>query len=225
MPRIQRVDVANQIYHVINRANARVKIFYNNKDYEQFECILEEAIEKFKIKLFAYCIMPNHFHLVLCPSDDGELSKFIGWLTNTHTRRYHASKKTIGQGHLYQGRYKSFLCQKENNLLTLLRYVERNAKRAKIVKRAEEWRWSSLWMRKSANTERKKMLSEWPIEIPKNYIDFVNESQPKEDIENIRKSINKNIPFGNDEWVGRMIDRFKLGQTVRNSGRPKKNGG
>jgi putative transposase len=225
MPRIERVDVANEIFHVINRANARVKIFDNKKDYEQFEEILEEAVEKFNVNLFAYCIMPNHFHLVLSPNEDGELSRFMGWLTNTHTRRWHSSKKTIGQGHLYQGRYKSFLCQKENYLLTLLRYVERNAKRAKVVKNAIDWKWSSLWTRKNGSPERKKMLTEWPIKMPKDYESFVNESQPKEEVESIRKSTTKNIPFGNDKWVGEIVDKFNIGQTLRNVGRPKKNGG
>lgn len=147
MPRIKRVDVGGEIYHVINRANARVQIFDGDSDYKQFESILEEAVEKFDMRLLAYCIMPNHFHLVLYPKMDGDLSKFIGWLTNTHTRRWHTTKQTMGHGHLYQGRYKSFLCQKDNHLLALLRYVERNAKRAGLVKKAEYWKWSSAWVR------------------------------------------------------------------------------
>ncbi len=224
MPRIERVDVGNEIYHVINRANARVKIFDDDKDYKLFEDILKEAVEKFEMRLLAYCLMPNHWHLVLYPKNDGELAKFMGWLTNTHTRRYHVEKKTIGHGHLYQGRYKSFLCEKENYLITLLRYVERNAKRAKMVTRAEDWRWSSVWYRNNNLNPKSKFLSPWPIELPVNYLTYLNEPQTNEELETIRKSINRNIPFGSDFWVGKMVDTYKLEQTTRRVGRPK-NGG
>ena len=109
MPRSPRTDVANYVYHVLNRANARVQIFDDGEDYEMFELILEEAVQRYDMRLLAYCVMPNHWHLVLHPKQDGNLSSFMGWLTNTHTRRWHTSKNTIGEGHLYQGRYKAFL--------------------------------------------------------------------------------------------------------------------
>jgi len=224
MSRIERVDVGDNIYHAINRANARVQIFDKENDYKQFETILEEAVEKFDMRLLAYCVMPNHWHLVLHPKNDGDMSKFMGWLTNTHTRRWHTTKGTIGHGHLYQGRYKSFLCQKNNYLLALLRYVERNAKRAGLVQKAENWKWSSVWRREHGTNQQKKILSEWPIEIPENYIKYLNEAQTDEEVNLIRKSVNKNIPFGSDGWVEKMVDKFKLSQTLRGVGRPK-NGG
>ena len=224
MPRTERVDVANEIYHVINRANARVQIFDTDNDYKQFESILEEAVKRFDMKIFAYSIMPNHWHLILSPKVDGDLSKFMGWLTNTHTRRWHTAKGKIGNGHLYQGRYKSFLCQKDNYLLTLLRYVERNAKRAKLVQKAENWKWSSVWRRIYGTDEQNKMLSLLPIEIHKNYLEYLNEPQTNEELLLIRKSVNKNVPLGDDTWTGKIIDKFKLGQTLRGVGRPK-NGG
>ena len=166
MPRINRVDVGGEVYHVLNRANARVQIFDNDKDYQQFEVILEEAVEKFAMRLLAYCIMPNHWHLVLYPKTDGDLQAFMSWLTNTHTRRWHVSKGTVGQGHLYQGRYKSFVCEQDQHLLTVLRYVERNAKTAGLVKKAENWRWSSLWRREHGTQTQKKIISPWPTDMP-----------------------------------------------------------
>ena len=158
MPRITRTDIGGEIYHILNRANARVQIFDNDQDYRTFEIILNEAIEKFDMRLLAYCIMPNHWHLVVYPKQDGDLSKFMGWLSNTHTRRWHATKKTIGEGHLYQGRYKSFLCQKDNYFLTLVRYVERNAKKANLCQLAQDWRWSSIYRRENGSNEQKKIL-------------------------------------------------------------------
>ena len=140
MGRVLRTDIGNYVYHVLNRANARVRIFDNDKDYQLFKEILVEAKEKCNMRLLAYCIMPNHWHLVVNPKKDGDLSKFMNWLTLTHTQRWHVSKKTTGQGHLYQGRYKSFLCQNDNHFLVLVRYVERNALRANLVSSAEEWK-------------------------------------------------------------------------------------
>ena len=224
MARIPRVDVANQIYHVINRANARVTIFDDDGDYRDFENILEEAIKKYDMRLLAYCIMPNHFHLVLYPKNDGDLSLFMGWLTNTHTRRWHTKKNTIGHGHLYQGRYKSFICQTDNYFLTLVRYVERNALRAKLVRKAENWKWSSVWRRIHGSEKQKKILSEWPVERPKDYLKFLNEPQSDKEVDIIRRSINKSIPFGSDHWATKTVKRFGIEQVLRRVGRPK-NGG
>jgi len=202
-----------------------VQIFDDDKDYKQFEGILKEAVDKYNMRLLAYCIMPNHWHLVLHPKKDGDLSFFMGWLTNTHTRRWHTEKGTVGQGHLYQGRYKSFLCQKDNHFLTLVRYVERNAKKANLVQKAENWRWSSVWRREKGTIKQKKILSSWPVSKPKNYLNWLNTAQTKKEEESIERSITKNVPFGSNEWMNKVIKKFKLEQTLRGVGRPRKNGG
>src|SRR3989344_4392032 len=170
MPRIQRTDIGGQIYHVLNRANARAQIFDEPADYALFESILEEGVEHFNMRILSYCLMPNHWHLVLYPRKDGDLAAFMGWVTNTHTRRWHTRTGTIGQGHLYQGRYKSFLCETDAHFLTLVRYVERNATKANLVRRAQDWMWSSVWRREKGNKQQKKLLSEWPVPQPRNYL-------------------------------------------------------
>lgn len=222
MPRINRVDVGEKIYHVLNRANARVQIFNNNKDYQLFESILEEAKEKFNMRILSYSIMPNHWHLVLFPKNDGDLSIFMKWLGNTHTKRWHSVKKTTGQGHLYQGRYKSFICQDDNHFLTLVRYVERNPRKANLVKRAEDWKWGSVYRRENGTEEQKKLLSEWVVQRPKNYLIHINEQQNKSEEKAIQNSIDRGSPYGNDSWMIRIIKKFKLESTVRYRGRPKK---
>jgi hypothetical protein len=88
------------------------------------------------MRLLAYCLMPNHFHLLVWPRADGDLSQFLRWLTVTHTQRWHAHHRTAGTGHLYQGRFKSFPVQSDEHFLTVCRYVERNALRANLVGRA-----------------------------------------------------------------------------------------
>ncbi len=221
MSKTPRVDVEGYYYHVFNRANAKVQIFYNSKDYQAFESILEEAHEKFNINLFSYCIMPNHWHLILSINKDGDLQKYMKWITGVHTARWHAAKNVVGQGHLYQGRYKSFICQDDFHLPTLIRYVERNPKKAGLVKKAEDWQWGSLWRRTHGTCEQKKILSDWPMTKPNNYLAWVNQSSPNEE-GFIDVSASKGSPYGDFDWKNETIKRFKLESTVRARGRPKK---
>lgn len=222
MPRINRIDISDIVYHVINRANARMQIFNENNDYRLFEKVLEQAREKFDMRILSYCIMPNHWHLALYPKRDGNLQLFMRWLSMTHTQRWHSQHKTTGSGHLYQGRYKSFLVQEDEHLLQLFKYIEGNPLRAKLVKRAEDWEWSSLWKRERGDEKQKKLLDEWPINVPKDYVDLVNIPQTRTELEFLRYSVNKGKPYGFEDWVNRMIDKFNLKSTLRNPGRPKK---
>ena len=130
------------VYHVLNRAVARLALFEKDDDYAAFERVLAEAMEKHPTRLLAYQIMPNHWHMVIWPRKDGELPEFVRWLTHTHVMRWHAHYHTAGTGHLYQGRFKSFPVQTNEHFYQLIRYVERNALRANLAKRAQDWRWS-----------------------------------------------------------------------------------
>ena len=161
MGRAPRADKAGGLYHALNRGNARQKIFFKDGDYEAFERIVAEGLERFAVELYAYQWMPNHWHMVLSPQVDGQMSAFIGWLTLTHTQRYHAHHRTTGYGHVYQGRYKSFPTQDDIHFLTVCRYVERNALTAKLVKRAEDYRWGSLW--NWCGGDSLVEISPWPV--------------------------------------------------------------
>lgn len=174
MPRFARIDVQNQTYHVINRANARATIFKSEKDYKLFEDTLIEAKAKFDILIFTFSIMPNHIHLSPWSKKDGELGKFMHWLSMSFTQRYHRGHGTIGNGHLFQSRYKSFIVKDDRYLLQLFLYIERNALKAKLVEKAEDWRWSSLWLRQLGTDGQKKLLDTWPIDMPKNYLETIN---------------------------------------------------
>jgi len=224
MSRLLRADVGGVVYHVINRANARAHIFNTDKEYRQFEQILKEGQERYTMRILAYCIMPNHWHLVVYPKKDGDLSLFMGWITNTHTRRWHTAHKSIGSGHLYQGRYKSFPVETDTYLLQLIRYVERNPLRAKLVRKAENWKWSSLWRREHGTLKDQKLLSKWPIEIPKDYLQFIHEPQTASELEDVRHSVIKSKPLGDVEWVEKISTKLGLEQTLHAPGRPKKNG-
>ncbi len=222
MGRSLRTDVGGYVYHVLNRANARSTLFKTKADYQMFEQVLEEAKERVGMRIIAYCVMPNHWHLVLYPDQDGTLSKFVNWLTLTHTQRWHAIHHSIGHGHLYQGRYKSFLCEKDEYFRQLVRYVERNPLRANLVSNAEDWRWGSAWRRDSGTPAQGKLLDEWPVPKPLGYLRQLNEPQSATEVDMMRRAITRGNPVGSEAWKDRMIKKFNLGVTIRPRGRPKK---
>jgi len=222
MGRPIRTDVGGYVYHVLNRANARVTILNTEEEYRDFENILFEAIEKFKMRLTSYILMPNHFHLVLYPKHDDEIKKFMHWLTLTHTQRWHAHTKTIGHGHLYQGRYKSFLVETESYLWSLLIYVERNPLRAKLVKNLKRWKWSSYYKRLYGTLLQKKLLATDSITWPDNYDELITLIEEPKKLETIRNSVNRGKPYGSSNWTAKVLKKFDLEITERNRGRPKK---
>jgi putative transposase len=219
MPRHPRVAQPGFAYHVLNRAIGRAQLFRSQKDYAAFEHVLFEARERFATPLLAWCVMPNHWHLVLWPRKEGELSEFMRWLTVTHTQRWHASHRTSGTGPLYQGRFKSFPIEDDDHLLAVVRYVERNALRANLVARAEEWRWSSLPRRWSA--ERDKAPDAGPLTLPSNWASIVNRPETEAELERLRRSVVRGAPFGDVEWQRRTAEQLGLQSTLNPRGRPR----
>ena len=222
MPRNARVDVGDEIYHVINRSNGRHRIFNTETDYRIFEQILLETKELIDMRILAYIIMPNHWHLVLYPKKDGNLGTFMHRLTNAHTRKVHALTKTNGSGHLYQGRYKSFLVATDNYLLSVIKYVERNAVRAKLARQCENWQWGSAYRRIQGTRAEKKLLASSPTPLPRRYTEWLNTPDDSRDIELIRASTLKAMPYGKEKWVNQMVTAYHLESTLRSPGRPKK---
>lgn len=221
MPRMNRLAVGDTIYHVLNRANGRVQIFHTDEDYQHFESLLLEGVALAGMRILAYCIMPNHWHLVLHPHNDGDMSEFMRWVTTTHVRQRRTKTKSVGDGHLYQGTYKSFPIETDHHLHTVIRYAEQNPLRAKLVTRVEDWQWSSLYRRQRNNREDQKLLAPLPTELPVNYLESVNTILSKDDVEQVRHSIVKGTPYGSANWIGEMVEKYNLGSTLRSPGRPK----
>ena len=219
MPRPPRADVAGEIYHALNRGNARNTIFFKEQDYEAFERIIEEGLSRFDVDLIAYQWMKNHWHMVLSPKQDGAMSAFVGWVTLTHTQRYHAHHKTIGYGHVYQGRYKSFPVQSDEHFHTVCRYVERNALTAGIVDHAEDYRWGSLynWLGGNSIIE----LSPWPVKRLPRWKQRVNACLGEKEIRAVQQSIKRSCPFGDESWVNATAIEYGLESTLRSRGRPR----
>ncbi len=172
MPRSKRITKGNIVYHVLNRANGRLRIFKKDRDFEAFEEVVAEGLERSALRLCGYCIMANHWHLVLWPREDGDLSSFMKWITVTHSHRWHGAHGTVGCGHLYQGRFKSFPVQSNAYYLTLMRYVECNPLRAGLVQKAGDWPWSSFAIRNGA--DKSIVLSKGPLELPKQWRKMIN---------------------------------------------------
>ena len=222
MGRPKRAADGGLVYHVLNRANARMRIFDKPEDYEAFERVLREAVDRTETRLLAYCVMPNHWHLVVWPQEDGELSRFTGWLTLTHTQRWHAHHQSTGSGHVYQGRFKSFPVQDDEHLLAVCRYVERNALRANLVERAEAWRWGSLYRWKHGDARQNSLLAAWPLARLPGWLNKVNAPQTEAELSALRRSVNRGRPFGELSWSDEMARRLGLESTLRPQGRPKK---
>jgi len=188
MPRRLRESTGGIVYHVLNRAVGRMTLFKKNEDYLAFEKVLEQSVERTGTRLLGYCVMPNHWHLLFWPREDGELSEVMRWLTVTHTQRWHAHRHTAGTGPIYQGRFKSFPVQSDEHFLTVARYVERNALRANlVVERAQDWRWSSLWRRRQRDKSLQRMLTKWPITPPPNWLRQVNRPFGERELEAVRR--------------------------------------
>src|SRR3989338_4998272 len=159
------------------------------------------------MRILAYELMPNHWHLILYPRNDGDLAALMHKLSNAHTRKVHARTNTNGSGHLYQGRYKSFLVDSDNYLLAVIKYVERNAVRAKLSRLCEDWRWGSAWRRVHGTVEQKKLLDELPTELPDNYTKWINIADNPDELSMIRTSVNKSVPYGKELWVDKMVSK------------------
>ncbi len=222
MGRPHRASQGGWVYHVLNRANARLPIFDKPEDYEAFERILAEGVERYDMRLLAYCLMSNHWHLVVWPKADGDLSRFMAWVTLTHTQRWHAHRGSAGTGHVYQGRFKSFPVQEDEHFYTVCRYVERNALRANLVKRAEAWRWSSLWRMTEGDRESRALITSWPLPRPRRWGQWVNEPQTEAELAALRHCIRRGCPFGDESWTENAVRELGLESTLRPRGRPRK---
>lgn len=222
MPRTARYAPGGYLYHVLNRSVARLPLFKKDGDFEAFMRVMAEAKAVHPMRIVGYCVMSNHWHMVLWPESDGDLTNFMRWLTHTHTMRWHVRRRTVGTGHLYQGRFKSFPIESDSHFYTVLRYVERNALRAKLVKRAEDWRWGSLWTRVHGDQTARGLLSPWPVPKIRSWIDYVNDRQTDTELQALRRSVNRGTPFGSDTWVDETVKTLGLESTVRARGRPRK---
>jgi putative transposase len=198
MPRTARSCPGGYTFHVLNRGNARTTIFHKPSDYDAFLDLMAEAALLVPMRILAYCLMPNHFHLALWPRADGDLSRWMHWLMTTHVRRY--LRHYHSTGHVWEGRFKAFPIEQDEHLLTVLRYIERNPLRAGLVERAEAWPWSSLrWI---TSPERAPVRLK-PGAVPRGalWVERVNAATADVELESVRESVRRDRPYGSREWT------------------------
>jgi len=217
MPRTARASVGGYSYHVFNRGNARANVFHKPEDYDAFVAMMAEASIRTPMRVLAYAVMPNHFHMALWPHEDGDLSRWMHWLMTAHVRRYmlhHGSS-----GHVWQGRFKAFPIEEDKHLLTVLRYIERNPLRAGLVERAEDWRWSSLrWLESPA--EAPVRLDPGTIPRGTHWVEGVNAAMTDAEMQRVRECVRRDRPFGSAGWTVTTAKQLGLESSLRPRGRP-----
>ncbi|MBD3867418.1 MAG: transposase [Acidobacteria bacterium] len=216
MPRTARASRGNVCHHVMNRGNNRNTIFHDEVDYRFFESLLLRAKSRIPIDVFAWCLMPNHFHLVLRPRLDGDLGRWIHWLMTCQV--HHHRKRHRVNGRIWEGRFKAPPIQENDHFLTVVRYVERNPVRAGIVDDVMNWRWSSF-QRRTCNDD--PLLDPSPLELPKLWRSFVNEPLTTDELAAVRTSLNREQPYGDHDWVQETAERLGLLSKLRPIGRPR----
>ena len=198
MARPYRLQAENCLYHITSRGNNRKKIYINKYDYEKFIEYLLKSKERFKFFVYAYCLMPNHYHLLL-ETIQPNLSKIMQYLNTSYAAHY--NKKRNKSGHLFQGRYKSIVVDKDNYFLELTRYIHLNPMRAKIVLEPEGYKWTSFrgYMHKNGDgvIDRKEIERYYKI-IPYRYKNFVLEG------------INKKVNIFNKVYAGFILGKSEF---------------
>ncbi len=217
MPRTARAAVGGICYHVLNRGNGRARVFHNDADYRAFLDLIAQAAERISMRVPAFCLMPNHFHLLLWPRHDQDLSRFMQWLLTSHVRRHHRKRRTTG--HVWQGRFKAFPIQQDSHFLTVCRYIERNPLRAGLVNHAERWPWSTLGI--ATLPDAPVIPSTAPIDRSRDWITRVNRPESPAELKALRHCIFRGTPYGTPIWTARIADRLDLQSTLNPRGRPR----
>jgi putative transposase len=218
MPRTSRASQGGYLYHVLNRGNARADVFHKDDDFAAFVALMLEACERLPLRVAGYCLMTNHFHLLLWPHHDGDLSRWMQWLLTSHVRRYHRQYQS--SGHVWQGRFKAFPVEDDQHYWTVLRYIERNPLRAGLVQRSQDWEWSSL--KPTSRSAPPGLLAAGPLAKFRGWTNYVNGIETDAELTALRNSVARGTPFGNDDWQRKTARTLGLESSLRPRGRPRR---
>ena len=216
MPRSRRSLLGGVCIHVVARANARAVVFHDSEDYGGFLRLVEESCRRVPVTILGWCLMPNHFHLVVWPRNDLDLGRYMHWLLSVHVLHNRTRYGTVG--HVWQGRYKVFPIQTDRHLVTVLRYVERNPVRAGLAHRCTAWPWSSARARVTGDGS---LLAPSPVSLPEPWADCVDAPLTATELARVRESVGRGRPFGGDTWSRDTSDRLNLAATLNPRGRPR----
>jgi putative transposase len=220
MPRIARSVAVDYPHHVTQRGNNRATVFYDDEDHWFYVNTLKRYSQKYKLEIWAYCIMGNHVHLLAVPREDTSLAKGIG-LTNMVYTQY-LNGRLGNSGRVWQNRFFSCAVEKDSYLWSVARYIERNPVKAGILENAEEYRWSSARAHLLGHDDQLLSGEKWLSETEKNdYSGFFREDS--EEVEKtIRQRTSSGRPLGGDEFVDLLERKYGYMLRLGKKGRPKK---
>ena len=226
MPRPLRPIADGLIYHVINRGNNRQTVFESEGDFLAFLKAVADLKERKRFDLYGYCLMSNHIHMLIRPLE-GSISRIVQSLLVSHTQRYHRFHRS--SGHVWQGRFKSPVIQDDDHLLTVLRYIEGNPLRAKMVELAGDYPWSSFACHGMGRGDPLldavvgyDALASSPAARQRRWSAYVHQVPEEAELAAIRRSSETGLPYGEKAWVNRLCRELKLDLTIRPRGRPRK---
>jgi putative transposase len=221
MPRTARIVVPNYPYHITQRGNYRQKIFDDQEDRSMYLTWINEYSRKYDLTPLAYCLMDNHVHFVVIPGEEHSLSKVFSIVHMRYSQYYNKKKGTAG--HLWQGRFYSCLLD-EMHLMAAMRYVEKNPVRARLVKKAWNWKWSSAGFHTGRSKEiiglgDIKEVVDLGVE---GWEEYLEGDEIREEVEKIRKNTMLGRPMGSSRFIEEL--ERKVGSVIRtlSSGRPRK---
>lgn len=222
MPRIARVIEIGMPHHVTQRGNYRQKVFKKKEDFQKYISWINEYSQKYGLKILSYCLMNNHVHFIVVPTEKESMATTFNL---THMRyAQHINRKRKESGHLWQGRFYSSILDEEH-LLEAVRYVERNPVRAKMVKKAWEWEWSSAKEHVGEGTCEIKLNDNEYLKgaIKGKWKEYLTESDEEKYIVELRRRTKMGRPFVGENLLKQLEKKFKMRLEALAWGRPKKN--
>ncbi|MCK5655461.1 MAG: transposase [Candidatus Aureabacteria bacterium] len=218
MARIARVVVHEFPHHIIQRGNRSQKVFFNESDYNEYLKLLNNYSHRFKVDILAYCLMPNHIHLIATPHKDGSLAQAIGETHRNYTRFINFRENW--RGYLWQGRFLSYVLD-ERYLLTATRYILLNPVKAKIVKKPWDYKWSSTKHHMMIDNNflvkdslLRELIGDWK--------DFLNIATNNDDTKLLQLHERTGRPLGDNTFIEKMESMLKIKLKKKRAGRPKK---
>jgi putative transposase len=220
MPRIARIVGAGYPHHIIERGNNRERVFIDSSDYEKYLFFLSKYSEEKEAPVLAYCLMPNHIHLLVRPSKEEALAKMMQAITLCYSKYFNGENGRTGR--LWECRYYSTVIDGDNYLWTVSKYIENNPLRAGMVKRPEDYPYSSAW---AHIVGRKDPLLGEPL-FDKSQLDeyrrFIRSDEDKKITEEIRKQTRLGKPLGDTEFIETLSESMGCSLSFKPKGRPRK---
>jgi putative transposase len=227
MPRSPRPVADGLLYHALNRGNNRATVFFGPEDYLTFLKALGQTQQSYPFHLFGYCLMSNHFHLLLSPGPGQSISRILQSLTVAHTWHYHRARGTVG--HVWQGRFKSPVIQEDDHALVVLRYVEANPLRAGMVADLASYPWSSYPVHGMGRADplvsplpAYEALGKDAAQRQALWREWVHAPLTARELAAVRHSVVNGRPYGHPSWVESTAARLGFRLAERSRGRPRK---